>query len=124
VQLAERAVRAQRASHYLHTLGLAHYRAGQFDKAIEQLHHSLKGNWKAHAANWLVLAMAHQRLGHADEARNWFDMAVQWIDDTDLGALRDAVDGLRSLHPHDSLACMVLRREAETLLGLQPRPAR
>src|SRR5262249_43830622 len=65
VRIAERAVRAQPAPHYLHALGLAHYRAGQFDKAIGQLHKSIEGNWGARAASWLVLAMAHQRLGQA-----------------------------------------------------------
>ena len=121
VEIAERAVQAEPVPHHHHTLGLAHYRAGQFDKAIEQLQKSSEGNWRANAANWLVLAMAHQRLGHADEARHWFDKAVQWIDNSGLESPRNSVDPLRSLHPHDSVACMVLRREAETLLGLQPR---
>jgi len=124
VQIAERAVQAQPAPHHLHTLGLAHYRAGQFDKAIEQLHKSMKGNWRANAANWLVLAMAHQRLGHADEARNWFDKAARWMDNAGLETPSDAADSLRSLHPHDALNCMVLRREAETLLGIKRPPAR
>jgi tetratricopeptide (TPR) repeat protein len=123
VEIAERAVRAQPVPHHLHTLGLAHYRAGQFDEAIRQLHRSVEGNWSANAANWLVLAMAHQRLGRADEARQWFDKAVRWIENAGPEAPRDSVGALRSLHRHDSLACMVLRREAETLLGLRPGPA-
>jgi hypothetical protein len=73
--------------------------------------------------NWLVLAMAHQRLGHADEARKWFDKAARWMDNYGRGAPGPA-EALRSLHPHDALACLVLRREAEALLGLRPRPAR
>jgi uncharacterized protein HemY len=116
VQIAERAVRAEPLPHHLHTLGLAHYRAGQFDEAIRQLHKSVAGRWSANAANWLVLAMAHRRLGHADEAQKWFDRAVRWVDDA-------GVNALRSLHPHDSLAYLALRREAETQLGLRPRPA-
>ena len=66
--------------------------------------------------------MAHQRLGHFDEARKWFDQAVRWIDGAGEGAARDDVDALRLIHPHDALACMVLRREAETLLVPRPRP--
>jgi serine/threonine protein kinase/Flp pilus assembly protein TadD len=124
VRLAERAAQAQPAAHHLHALGLAHYRAGEYDKAVEQLHKSMRGNWRANAANWLVLAMAHQRLGHADEARTWYDKAVRWMDGPGPEAPRDAGDSLRSLHPHDSLACLVLRREAETLLGLQSPTAR
>jgi serine/threonine protein kinase/Flp pilus assembly protein TadD len=121
VQLAERAVQAKPEPHYLHTLGLAHYRAGEFDKAIEQLQKSNEGTWKAKVANWLVLAMAHQRLGHTDEARSWFDRAVRWLDTTNPEAPGVSVDPLRALHPHDSLACMVLRGEAETLLGRHRR---
>jgi tetratricopeptide (TPR) repeat protein len=123
VQMAERAVQADPVPHHLHTLGLAHYRAAQFDASIQKLHKSIDGNWNANAANWLVLAMAHQRLGNADEARKWFDKAVAWIENTGLEAPGDSVGALRSLHRHDSLACMVLRREAEALLGLQPQPA-
>jgi tetratricopeptide (TPR) repeat protein len=122
VQLAGRAVKAQPEPHHIHVLGLALYRNGQFQEAIRQLNRSIEGNWKANAANWLVLAMAHHRLGHADEARKWFDRAVRWMDDTD-DAPRNPVASLATLHRHDSLACLVLRREAEALLGLRPSPA-
>ncbi len=122
VQIAERAARAESVPHHLHTLGLAHYRAGQFDKAIAVLHMANLGNWRAKAANWLVLAMAHQRLGHAAEARQLFDRAARWMDNN--GQAPGPAEALRSLHPHDALACLVLRREAEALLGLPPRPAR
>jgi serine/threonine protein kinase/Flp pilus assembly protein TadD len=85
VRIAERAVRADPLPHHLHTLGLAHYRAGRFDEAIRQLNKSVEGNWNANAANWLVLAMAHQRLGQSDEARKWFDRAVRWMEDNGVG---------------------------------------
>jgi serine/threonine protein kinase/Flp pilus assembly protein TadD len=116
VALADRGVRAERKPHYLHTLGLAHYRAGHFDDAIKHLHMSIAAKWNANAANWLVLAMAHQRTGQTGDAQKWFDLAVRWMDD-------DGGDALRLLHGHDLLACMVLRREAETRLGLRSRRA-
>ena len=120
VQIAERAVQAEPAPHYRHTLGLAQYRARDFDKATEQLHQSIERDWDANAANWLVLAMVHQRLGRIDEARKCYNTAVGWINGS-LESPGDSPDALRLLHPHDALACLVLRREAETLLGLQPR---
>ncbi len=123
LQMAERAARAQPVPHYVHTLGLACYRAGQFERAIDHLERSSKGVWRAQAANWLVLAMTQQRLGRADEARKWFDRAVQWMDGN-REAGRDSISALQSIHPHDALACMVLRREAEAMLGIGPRSGR
>jgi serine/threonine protein kinase/Flp pilus assembly protein TadD len=114
VQLAETAVRAQAVPHHLHTLGLAYYRAGKFDEAIVYLQKSIAGNWIANAANWLVLAMAHQSLNRTDEARKWYDQAVKWIDNP-------GADPLDSLHSLDAMACLLLRREAETRLGLPPQ---
>ena len=32
------------------------------------------------AYNWQFLAMAHQRLGHVEEAKKWHEKAAQWID--------------------------------------------
>src|SRR5262249_3235753 len=44
LQLAEEAVRAERDSHELHTLGLAHYRAGRHDESIKLFHESMKAD--------------------------------------------------------------------------------
>jgi hypothetical protein len=33
--------------------------------------------WEATFLNWPLLAMAHHRLGHGDEARKWIDKAVR-----------------------------------------------
>jgi hypothetical protein len=76
----------------------------------------MEGNWKAQVVNWLVLAMTHQRLGHTDEAQIWLEKAVRWIDNADVAKSSSSGDRLRTLYPHDALACMVLRREAEMLL--------
>jgi serine/threonine-protein kinase len=121
VSIADRAVKASPTAHYLHTLGLAYYRGGRFDRAIEELNRSTKANWNANAANWLVLAMAHERLGQTDEARKWFDKAVQWLDNPHEKATQTSANPLQSIHPQDALACLVLRREAAALLGIQPR---
>src|SRR5262249_15076392 len=103
VSIAERAVK-QPQPHHQHTSRLACYRAGQHDRAIEQLRLSIAGNWRASAANWLVLAMAHQRLGQTDEARKWFDRAVNWMENTPGEGSRKTGDALPSLHLHDALA--------------------
>ena len=80
---------------------------------------SVDGNWNANVVNWLVLAMAHHRLGRADDARTWFDKAAKWIDPA---WSKEPGAGLRLLHRHDQAACVVLRREAEAQLGPRPGP--
>ncbi len=48
-------------------------------------------------------------------ARHRLDEAVQWIDH-EAPKLPKVWPGLFALHPHDWLACQLLRREAEGLL--------
>ena len=64
-----------------HVLGLALYRAGRFVEADARLRGSLDRDpgWDFHVLDWLVLAMAHQRLGRPDEARRWRERAESWV---------------------------------------------
>jgi WD40 repeat protein len=57
---------------FLNTLGAAMYRAGQFEGAIRPLEEGIKiRSGISRPQDWAFLAMAHQRLGHPDEARRW-----------------------------------------------------
>jgi tetratricopeptide (TPR) repeat protein len=119
VRLAKQAVAADaRAPWYLHALGAAYFRAGQFDQAIQPLRESMAAdpNWPAHACNWLVLAQVYQALGQEDEARRWLDKAKVWLDTADPKAAGKSLNPLSGVHPHDALACQLLRREAVPLL--------
>jgi tetratricopeptide (TPR) repeat protein len=76
-------------------LGRVQYRDGDYKAAVASLKKALEfavGN-KAYGAAagmtfdkegeseaWLFLAMAHGQLGHQDEARSWYDQAVQWME--------------------------------------------
>jgi hypothetical protein len=118
VELARRGVAAgPQQPHYLHALGAAHYRAGQFEPAVQRLRESVNQgpSWEGRVLNWLFLAMTHHRLGQQREARQWLAKAVGWIDETTRGLPKDAVS-IPGLHPHSYLAFPLLRREAEAVL--------
>ena len=110
---------------YLHALGAAYYRAGDFEKALETLRGSNASKWNevGKAQNWLILAMGQHRLGRADAARQSWDKARRRIADaTPTDPAAPAVGGVG-----DWLGVQVLRMEAEALLaegpqGSEPRP--
>jgi tetratricopeptide (TPR) repeat protein/serine/threonine protein kinase len=81
VELAKRGVALQGHAGWWQTLGWAHYRAGAWKESIAALEKSIELN-KAGADpdQWLFLAMAHWKLGQKEEARQWYDRSVQWID--------------------------------------------
>jgi hypothetical protein len=64
-----------------HVLGLALYRAGRFAAADARLQGSLDRDpeWEYHPLDWLVLAMANQRLGRTDAARLWLERTETWV---------------------------------------------
>jgi WD40 repeat protein len=117
VQLAEKVVKqTPKNRSALNTLGAAHYRAGQCDKAIQRLNEAIQAEGKGGTVrDWLFLAMAHQRLGHADEAKKWLDKAVQQIDQ--MSQAKPTGDATGSPRPwYDRLELQLLRREAVALL--------
>jgi hypothetical protein len=66
--------------------------------------------------NWLWLALAHQRLGKAEEARRWLTKAQEWLDQCGDGMPARADEEL-GLHFHNWLEAHVLSHEAEALLS-------
>jgi tetratricopeptide (TPR) repeat protein len=94
-----------------HVVGIAYFRAGQHQKAIDLLEAAIEADpdWGHQIWNWLVVAMAHHRLGHRDQAREWFDMADRWAKQ----ALKD--------RPHWTgrswVALEAIHREARELIG-------
>jgi tetratricopeptide (TPR) repeat protein len=94
----------------LHALALAHYRAGQFEAAIRRSEEALRVGWHAGSSCRVVLALAHHRLGHAEEARSWLEKADR------TSATTARVWG-------DAIEFRVLRREAASLIEDSGFPA-
>jgi tetratricopeptide (TPR) repeat protein len=87
VQLAEHHLKNDPQIWVMYPCGLAYYRAGRFEQAIRRFNDppELKGSSRV----WPVLAMAHHRLGHAAEARQWLAKADEWYD----RVTRDVLEG-------------------------------
>jgi tetratricopeptide (TPR) repeat protein len=62
--------------------GAMNYRAGRYEAAIADLDRSALG-FRRRAWDWLFLAMAHYKLGHADEAKKALKKAEEWIERAD-----------------------------------------
>jgi Flp pilus assembly protein TadD len=94
---------------YLNTLGVLEYRAGLLAEAVATLEKSLAaGNGEFDAFDLFPLAMAHQRLGHRETARDCFDRAVRWLGNE---------QGLSERYARDLAA---FRAEAQALLDVPP----
>jgi hypothetical protein len=91
----------------LHTLGVALYRAGNYTDAIATLEQRLAvGNGKFDCFDLFPLAMAHQRIGHHESARDCFDRAMRWLGNHQV---------LSEQYVRELAA---FRAEAEAILGL------
>jgi eukaryotic-like serine/threonine-protein kinase len=86
-------------------LGMVHYRAGAWEKAIATLDRGGEIRGADDGFNQLILAMAHARLGDLLQARTWFEKASQWQEE-----LPDRNEWLERL-----------RAEAKELLRIAPQ---
>jgi tetratricopeptide (TPR) repeat protein len=84
VRLAKQAVELSREDpRYWRTLGAAHYRAGSWKEAVAALERSRELGRGGDAFGWYFLAMAHGQLGQKEEARRWYEKAVEWTERND-----------------------------------------
>jgi eukaryotic-like serine/threonine-protein kinase len=99
-------------------LGAAYYRAGKFSAVLDCFLARSRTIPPA-AGDLLFMAMAHDRLGQADEARTCLDLADRWI----AAAGRSRASEERRTGPtwdnwREEIAAQVLRREAATLMNV------
>lgn len=80
--LAIRAVElAPNEGSHWNTLGVAHYRAGNWPAAIRSLKKARELLKDKHFSwNAFFLATTYWQLGNEEEARKWFDQAVEWME--------------------------------------------
>lgn len=101
---------------YVFSLGIAHFRAGDFEAAERTCENSLKVHptWLGRGQNYAVLAMVCQRLGQTDRAREWLAKAQDSL--TMLEKSRDEwKHGMAaSDYLSDWLGLLILLPEAES----------
>ena len=81
------------------TLGVAEFRAGNFDLAIEAFERSMTLRAGGDSYEFFFLAMAHQRLGHSGEAQRWLEKGHEWMaanapDNSELRRFRAEAEAL------------------------------
>jgi serine/threonine protein kinase/Flp pilus assembly protein TadD len=107
VQLARRAVELDpQAANHWRTLGAAHYRAGDGQAAVAALEKALDLRNRGESLDWFFLSMACWLLDEGEKARQWYDLAVQWMDEN---------------QPKNPVLHR-LRAESATLLGIKDQP--
>jgi tetratricopeptide (TPR) repeat protein len=115
VELANKAVKlAPRNASFWNTLGTTQFRAALWQDAISALKRSEEIDPRSFAFghNSFFLAMSHCQLGQNDEARDWYDQAVKWIEENRASLEKDG-------RAHE------LRRfrvEADEFLGISSPP--
>jgi Tfp pilus assembly protein PilF len=95
---------------YLRSLGLCLYRASRLDEAVQRLQEAAKAQADS-PMTWLLLALVHQKLGHANEAAQWLRRARPRVDQILKGDDRPLLWTERA-------GLRLLRREVEAACGL------
>jgi hypothetical protein len=81
VALALHAVQSEPTKgEFWNTLGVAHYRAGDWKEAVAALEKSMALRNGGDSFDWFFLAMTDWQLGEKEKAHQWYDQAVQWMD--------------------------------------------
>jgi serine/threonine protein kinase/Flp pilus assembly protein TadD len=135
VELAETIVaKGSSPPWHLYILGAAHYRAGQYEKAVRRLRECLEGvdpNWGGRSIAYPLLAMAHHRLGRNDEARRALEEAARAVDQWTEAmyasgqgdwVIHQGATGFSPIPWWDWLCCQLRYREARAVMGLPPPP--
>src|SRR5439155_15876758 len=88
LELAKKAVQqAPEAGYIWNTLGVAHYRNGNWREAVVALDKSMQLGSGGDSFDRFFLAMAHWQLGNKEQARKWYALGVQWMEKNEQQAL-------------------------------------
>jgi eukaryotic-like serine/threonine-protein kinase len=113
LELAKKAVELAPDTGYIwNTLGVAHYRKGNWRDAVVALEKSMQLGNGGDSFDRFFLAMAHWQLGDEEQAGKWYGLAVQWMEKNEQHSMAEE---LRQELPR-------FRGEAAELLGIKDQP--
>lgn len=96
--------------------GLAHYRAEQYELAIQRFQEALNSvDWSARDITYPALAMAFHRNGQAEEARTAFQSSKEWLNRWTEDMLNNAI-GDTPFPWFDLIEAKLLHAEASLML--------
>jgi len=91
VEVAEKAVqRAPKSGSYWNTLGVACYRAGDWDASISALNKAVELRRGGDASDQFFLAMCHWKLENDEEAKAAYERATAWMETNQDALKKDA----------------------------------
>jgi serine/threonine protein kinase/tetratricopeptide (TPR) repeat protein len=86
IEAAKRALqREPTSSRAWHALGIAQYRAGSWQAALEALTKVGDLTDGGDSGGWFFIAMLHWQRGNKEEARRWYQQAVDWMQEHQPG---------------------------------------
>jgi WD40 repeat protein/tetratricopeptide (TPR) repeat protein len=97
-----------------HAAGMAHFRVGDYKKALERLQQSADSNWEPEL-NQLAFALVYAKQGEMAKARANLQLAKQWFADKET----QKTDGYYSVQVTDWLEANLLLREVEKLITIE-----
>jgi serine/threonine-protein kinase len=105
-------------------LGVARYRAGDWDGAVEALNKSVELQHSQNTYDCFFLAMAHWQRGGKSEAQLWYAKVARWMDGNQDGKVARWKNHNQDAERQDIDEHRRLRAEAAELLGVSPPPPR
>jgi Flp pilus assembly protein TadD len=93
--------------------GATQFRQGNYEAAIEDFEKPAASG-PMRAWSWLFLAMAHQKLGHVQEAKQSLAKAEEWIDQTNRNKASGLTDGWTGWY--EPIEVDQILREAQALI--------
>jgi hypothetical protein len=89
VEWAERGASRIKNARRLHTLALAHYRAGDLNKSRQALKQSMGRPWRAQVLNGIALGLVEHKAGNIEAARSQLQRVRDWLKKTEARRLKN-----------------------------------